>query len=236
LRVSADGGEPEVIAAAKPGEILASPQLINDGKALLFTLASDSGPDRWDKAQVVLQSLDSGKRKVVWSGGSDATVIPSGPLVFAVGSTLMAIAFDPAKLEVHGGPIPILEGVGRAGASGTQYSFSMDGSLVYEPGTAMAAVARELALIDRAGKVHSLGVPPRPYYHPRISPDGRRLVVGTDDGSEAVIWVLDDLKGQSPLRRLTFGGRNMFPIWSPDGRYITFASDREGDRDRKSVV
>jgi len=63
-----------------------------------------------------------------------------------------------------------------------------------------------------------------------MSPDGKRLVVGTDDGNEAIIWVLDDLKGRIPLRRLTFGGRNMFPIWTPEGRYITFASDRDGDR------
>src|SRR5262249_37948708 len=65
--------------------------------------------------------------------------------------------------------------------------------------------------------------------HPRISPDGKQLVFGTNDGKEGIIWVYD-LKGNGPPRRLTFGGSNLNPIWSRDGRYITFASDRENDR------
>jgi Tol biopolymer transport system component len=38
-----------------------------------------------------------------------------------------------------------------------------------------------------------------------------------------------DLSGASALRQLTFGGRNRSPVWSPDGRYVAFQSDREGD-------
>jgi len=67
------------------------------------------------------------------------------------------------------------------------------------------------------------------YIHPRISPAGNQLTVGTDDGQDAVIWVYDLKTASSSLRRLTFGGRNRFPTWSPDSRYITFQSDREGD-------
>src|SRR4029453_2939464 len=35
--------------------------------------------------------------------------------------------------------------------------------------------------------------------------------------------------GTSAMRRLTFGGRNRFPIWSADGQHVAFQSDREGD-------
>jgi Tol biopolymer transport system component len=55
------------------------------------------------------------------------------------------------------------------------------------------------------------------------------MVFGTDDGKEMTVWVAD-LKAGASVRRLTFDGRNMYPIWSRDGRFITFQSDRDGDR------
>ena len=42
------------------------------------------------------------------------------------------------------------------------------------------------------------------------------------------MWVYD-LGTGGALRRLTFGGGNYFPIWTLDGQYITFQSNREGD-------
>ncbi len=39
-----------------------------------------------------------------------------------------------------------------------------------------------------------------------------------------------DLKARASLRRLTFSGRNQYPLWSRDGRYVAFQSDRDGDR------
>jgi Tol biopolymer transport system component len=55
------------------------------------------------------------------------------------------------------------------------------------------------------------------------------LAVATDDGKEAMISIYN-LKTGGTLRRLTIGGRNLFPIWTPDSLSITFQSDREGDR------
>src|SRR5262249_44462611 len=72
MKVSAKGGEPEVVASAKPGEVMYGPQLINGGRSVLFTTTTESGPERWDNAQIVVQSLSSSERKVVIRGGSDA--------------------------------------------------------------------------------------------------------------------------------------------------------------------
>jgi Tol biopolymer transport system component len=101
--------------------------------------------------------------------------------------------------------------------------------LIYVPGPASASAARiDLAFIDRKGTITPLNLPPGPYEAARVSPDGRRVTFGSDDGKDAIVWV-HDLSGASAPRRLTFGGRNKFPVWSADGERIAFQSDREGD-------
>jgi eukaryotic-like serine/threonine-protein kinase len=107
---------------------------------------------------------------------------------------------------------------------------SATGSLAYLPGRSSgASVPKGLALAGRDGTIRMLGLPQQSYIHPRLSPDGRQVAVGTDDGKDANVWVYD-LESAGSLRRLTFGGRNEYPIWTRDGRFITFQSDRDGDK------
>ncbi len=236
MRVSPNGGTPERLVTVKAGEIAHGPQVLPGGQAVLFTLATGTAGDRWDKAQIIVQSLKSGERKAVVNGGSDARYLPTGHIVYALGGTLFAVPFDVKRLEVAGGPVPIVEGVQRAATTtaGTtsgsaQFSFSDTGSLVYVAGpTGVSSAGRILALADQKGSSESLKLPPGSYDHPRVSPDGKRIAFGTDDGKEAVVWSYD-LAGTSSMRRLTFGGKNRFPIWSADGQRIAFQSDREGD-------
>jgi serine/threonine-protein kinase len=200
----------------------------------LFTLATGTGIDRWDKAKVVVQSSRSAERKTLIEGGSDGRYLPTGHIVYALGGTLFAVPFDLRRLEVTGEPVPIVEGV-RRGVSPdlntgvAHFSVSNTGSLIYVPGpVSTTADQRDLARLDRKGGTEPLKLPPGPYEFPRVSPDGRRLTFGTDDGKEAIVWIYD-LSGTSSMRRLTFGGKNRFPIWSADGERVAFQSDREGD-------
>jgi Tol biopolymer transport system component len=176
--------------------------------------------------------LKSGERKTVREGGSDAHYVPSGHIVYMVGSNLMAVPFDLRSLTVTGGPVPVIEGVLRAASQATaaaSFAFSDNGSMVYVPGMgADAGLGRILALVDRNGARKPISVPPLPYFQPRISPDGKQLVVGTDDGKEAAVWVYD-LSGATSMRKLTFGGANKFPLWSQDGQRVVFLSEKDGD-------
>jgi Tol biopolymer transport system component len=101
---------------------------------------------------------------------------------------------------------------------------------VYLPGpiSAETAVQSDLALIDRKGGAEPLKFPPGPYKHPRAAPNGKQIAFATDDGKEANVWIYE-LGSTAAMRRLTFGGRNRFPIWSADGQRVAFQSDREGD-------
>jgi serine/threonine-protein kinase len=248
MRVSANGGDPEIIAKVDGSEVATDPQLLDEGRLLLFTLANDTARDRWDTAQVIVQSTSSGQRHLAVRGGSAARFLSTGPssasggerddghIVYAVGNSLTAVPYNISRLEVTGPPAPVLEPVARAatvaGALATgvaQYAVSRTGMLAYLAGTARPITApKALALAGRDGKIKPIRLPPQPYAHPRVSPDGRQLVVEIDDGKEANLWVFD-LEGGSALRRLTFGGPNRYPVWTRDGRFITFQSEREGD-------
>ncbi|HET9362143.1 MAG TPA: protein kinase [Vicinamibacterales bacterium] len=231
-RVSENGGEPETLIASRPGEVWDGPQLLNGGTAVLYTIAQGLGADRWDKARVVVQSLASGEPKVIVENGSAARYLPTGHLMYAVGGTLMAVAFDPVSLEKRGRAVPVEDGIVRSanpastGAS-AQIAWSNAGTLAYVRGLGSATQLR-LALFHRNGTTEPLPLQAREWQHPRVSPDGSQLVVGTDDGREAAVWIYALKSGGEP-RRLTFEGRNTSPIWMPDGKHVTFQSDREGD-------
>jgi serine/threonine-protein kinase len=235
LRVSPNGGEPEVIVPTDAsGSLAQGPQLLPGGDAVMFTLSKGGVAtaviDRWDTAQIVVQSLKTGARKTLLVRGTDARYVPTGHIVYAVSGTLFAVPFDLARLEVTSGPIPVVEGVRRvnvATVGSAQFAVSDTGTLVYVPGPASMG-QQDLFLFDRKGAGEPLKLPPANYVFPRVSRDGKRLVFETNDGKEAVIAVYD-LSGASFVRRLTFGGNNRFPIWSADGRRVAFQSDREGD-------
>jgi Tol biopolymer transport system component len=113
----------------------------------------------------------------------------------------------------------------RQGAG--DFDVAADGTLAYvdAPGAA-ASAARTLVWVDRQGGEESLGAPPHPYFHPRVSPDGARLAVAIEDKEYADIWVWDFTR--RTLDRLTFDPAPDFsPVWT-DRRHLAYFSGREG--------
>ena len=98
MRVPAASGKPELIVAAKEGEWMHGPQLLPGGKHVMFTLATGTSPDRWDKAQIVVQTMATGERKTVVETGTDGRYLPTGHLVYALGGSVYAVEFDADRL------------------------------------------------------------------------------------------------------------------------------------------
>ncbi len=114
MRVAAAGGTPELVVKVDSGESAHGPQMLPRGRGILFTLRP-SGARTWDESRIVVQSLTTGERKEVIKGGSDARYLPTGHLVYALESTVLAVPFDVDTLNVTGGPVPVLDRVARAG-------------------------------------------------------------------------------------------------------------------------
>ena len=132
-----------------------------------------------------------------------------------------------SRLEATGDPVPVVDGIGATSEGIGRFAIGSDGTLVYaQPGDTFGQLLT-LALVDRTGTVERLPVPPNAYLAPRLSPDGRRLAFQTD-GERSVIWTYD-LSGNTAIRRLTLEGNNVRPICTPDGSFLTFASDRDGE-------
>src|SRR5262249_525232 len=134
-------------------------------------------PDRWDRAQIVAQSLKSGERKIVVQNGADGRYLPSGHLVYAIEGVLYAVPFDAKQLKPTGPAVPVVSGVIRgtglfAGALAV-YSVPDSGSLAYLPGPAsISSAKREVNILNRAGVSEPLKLPSGSYEAPRVSPDG----------------------------------------------------------------
>jgi eukaryotic-like serine/threonine-protein kinase len=232
MRIPASGGVPEVLVKPIDGEALGCARLLPGGKWVLFSSTKATGVNRWDSAEILAQSLDSGERRPIWRGGADARYVPTGHIVYAQGNTLFALPFDVGEIRVTGSPVPIVERVVRAdgGLSGTaNYSVSDTGTLAYVP-TNLLPVAPDgvLALVDRNGVEEKLKLPPAQYRGADLSPDGHQLavdIVASDGGSD--IWIYN-ISGDTALRQLTHGGNGGYPIWTPEGNRITFRSNRTG--------
>jgi eukaryotic-like serine/threonine-protein kinase len=235
LRVSASG-KSETVVAVKPNEVVYGPQLLPGGDTLLFTSSAGMNPLAWDRALIVAQSLKTGERKVLIEGGSDARFVPTGHIVYAVGSTLLAVPFDVKRLQTTGDSATVIEGVTRArvfpggATAAAEFGTSNTGSMIYVPGETAAGLRTDvtLALVDRNGARKPLNIPPGPYNQPRISPNSKQLVLNTEYGEERVVQIVD-VTGAAAPRKLTFDGHNHRATWSPDGELVVFTSDREGD-------
>ena len=230
-RVSADGGEPEVVTTLIDGERGGhwDPRVLPGNRAALFTLWSGSAKT----ARIGVVSLDTGDWRPLVAGAGPF-YSPTGHILFTREGMLWAVPFDADRLDLTGVPRPVPENVAVGTTIGVAHvALANDGTLLYLPtGSVRAAMAgpgeAHLVWVDREGRSDRLPAEPRAYTYPRISPDASLVALDIRD-QDGELWIWD--MARETLTPLTFDPANDFyPVWTPDGRHVAFGSARSGGR------
>ncbi len=227
--VSAVEGEPGLLTELSEGERSHRwPQFLPGGKAVLFTSTETGG---FDRANLEVVDLETGERQVVHQGGTYGRYVPTGHLVYSNAGALFAVPFDLDTLETTGSPIPVVENLAADVEGGVSFDFSETGMLVYHMRNGGASGSSLLVWVDRDGQVEPLPFEPRRSQYLGLSPDDQRIALqiqGNDGDWD--IWIYEIERGGSQVL-LNTEGNNEVPVWSPDGQWVFFRSDRGGNND-----
>ena len=224
-RIAAEGGPPQTLTtpARERGENSHRwPQLLPDGKHLLFTIRTDR-IDSFDEAKIAVLSLETKTWRVVLEGGSSARYLATGDLVFSQRDALFSVPFDLDSLTVKGSPRRIVDGVMTSESSGAaQYTIAESRGTLAFIATTNQHGGTTMSEVDRTGRELRSFTLPRLIAAFQVSPDGKRLAAQVPAANDD-IWTYDLERGT--LTRSSFEpGDEWWPTWSADGSSIIFGS------------
>ncbi len=216
-RVSAEGGTSLAVQRAprldRPNEAAISP--LPGSRGVLYTWCP--GNCAVESAVFVFDfAADSARLLVPDAAG--AWYSPTGHLLYTDrAGGLYAAGFDPRRLKLTSGAVPVLEDVAPA-----RFAMSASGSVLYS--TNAGTTSSELVWVSRDGRAEPLDSGWKAdFQYPALSPDGKALAVSVSAGSTQ-IWIR---RSDGARQKLTdTGSVNWRPAWTADGKSIAFISNR----------
>ena len=221
-RIHADGTRAPDIAAP-PGLAASFPNPLPGGNRILATVCTNNC------ARMTLHAvnLKTGEWTPLIENAARGWYLPTGHLVFVrPDGSALASAFDLEKLKLVGTPVPLLSGVSVNNSIFPEFDVSASGTMMYVGGVSQTDFA--VVRVDRQGRAVPVDPEWRDFFNSlALSPDGERLAVSVTTQGRTDLWVKQLDRG--PLTRLTFDGTlNYRAAWMPDGRTLSFTSDRTG--------
>ncbi len=196
------------------------PQLLPDGKHLVFTIRTDKLTS-FDDARIAVLDLETRKWRTVFDGGTAPRYSPTGHLLFGQRGSIAAVPFDLETFTARGSPVPVVRDVLMEPSSGaTQFAISeRSGTLIYTPGGVIAPQMPLVTLDGKGNPIRTAVIPQRASTF-RVSPDQKRLVLQVAAANDYVAtYDLD----RGMVNRINFEpGDQMQPSWTPDGKRVLF--------------
>jgi serine/threonine protein kinase len=187
------------------------PELLPGGRTVLFSsLTVQAGTERIEAV-----SIDGQKRWVVVEHAMKPIWSPTGHLLFVRDGAVWAVPFDPKDATVRGEAVTVIPAgvVSTTNYGGLAFQLSSTGTLVFVPAD---FYSERVISVARDGSEQALNLPPNQYANPRISPDGRRLLI---ESAFNVIETLDLVRGtRARLAAAALG--TGFSTWTADGRGV----------------
>ena len=239
-KVSANGGpvEPATLIDLARGENSHRwPVFLPDGVHFLYFVRASTD----ERRGVYVARIDRAASipgSPIFTSESEATFASTsgrerGVLLSAAEGQLQARPFDAATLRLLGDPrtLPV-----AVGANTPSHPVMLNASADLLATVAMQTpYGAQLGSVARDGTGLHMSVR-RAQNWPRLSPDGRRMarqIVDVTRGNPD-LWV-EDLTDGTLIRVTTDTGSDTFPVWSPDGLRLAYASGSLTDR-RLSIV
>jgi serine/threonine-protein kinase len=225
-RVSEEGGAVRTVASASSdwGEEYAWPQVLSVTDEVLV---SNGEGGIW------LVDLATGESREVSEEASEARYLPSGHIVLVRGSAMYAARFDLERGRITGPTVPVLTGLRGEIYGQGQWDVTLDGTLFFATGIAVAENPLTWVSPGRAREL--LELPTRYRGTFELSPSGDRLAVVEEAQGRAQVWVYDLATGRP--QQVTRGEHSQGPLaWSPDGSEILFHEVVTSDRSSSVTV